>query len=105
MARQREGNLQRRIQAALRQEWPNCLVRKIHGSEYQHGGAHDLHACIRGFFVGIEVKLPGEERTSLQVEEHIALVNAGGISIVGTSPQQVIVTLRPLIANQPPRRR
>jgi len=99
MTAQRESGLQRRIQTAIRREWPGAFVRKIHGSEYQHGGAHDLHACIRGCFVGVEVKTPGEERTELQKQEHKELVNAGGISIVGTSPEQVISTLRPLLAN------
>jgi len=100
MARQAEGNLQRRIQQAIRREWPSAFVRKIHGSEYQHGGAHDLHCCINRHFVGIEVKRPGEERTELQRQEHIDLVKAGGISFVGTSPEQVIATLRPLLVNR-----
>src|SRR4051794_6280418 len=103
MAAQREGNLQRRIQARIRKEWPGSFVRKIHGSEYQHGGAHDLHCCIKGLFVGIEVKMPGEERSELQLREHVELVRAGGISIVGTSPEQVIAMLHVLLSNQPPR--
>jgi hypothetical protein len=94
MATQRESNLQRRIQHAIRTQWPCAFVRKIHGSEYQHGGAHDLHCCIDGLFAGIEVKVPGEEPTELQKHEHFELKRAGGISIIGTSPEQVIAELR-----------
>lgn len=101
MTTQREGNLQRRIQQRIRAKWPDAFVRKIHGSEFQHGGAHDLHCCINGLFVGIEVKMPGEERSQLQVREHVELVRAGGISFVGTSPEQVIAILHALVA--PPR--
>jgi hypothetical protein len=99
MATQREGHLQRRIQRAIRAEWPNAFVRKIHGSEFQHGGAHDLHVCIGGRFVGIEVKMPGKKPTELQQQEQRELAAAGGISLIGTSPEQVIAALRPLLAN------
>jgi hypothetical protein len=99
MARQGEGNLQRRIQRALKKEWPNCFVRKIWGGEFQHAGSHDLHVCIGGRFVGIEVKMPGKKPTELQQHEHIELQLAGGISLIGTSPEQVIAALRPLLAN------
>lgn len=40
---------------------------KVHGGKYQDVGQPDIIACIRGRFVGIEVKLPGGEPTGVQM--------------------------------------
>jgi hypothetical protein len=90
MARQPETRLQRKIQKAIRIEWPGSYVRKIHVSEYQSGGIADLLCCVLGYFFAIEVKIPGEEREELQVREAEEVLRAGGVSFQATSVGEAI---------------
>lgn len=52
------------IVTAIRREWPDAWVMKVHGSPYQMTGVPDLLVCVHGHLVGLEVKhrRPGESR-------------------------------------------
>ncbi len=63
---------------------------KIHGSAYMPAGTPDILACVRGTFVGIEVKKPkGGVVSELQKLKIKQVINAGGISFVARSVDDV----------------
>lgn len=56
---------------------------KIHGSAFMPAGTPDILACVKGVFVGIEVKKPKGGRVSdLQKLKLAQIEKAGGIGIV-----------------------
>lgn len=56
---------------------------KIHGSAFMPAGTPDILACVKGVFVGIEVKKPKGGRVSeLQKLKLTQIEKAGGIGIV-----------------------
>lgn len=56
---------------------------KIHGSAFMPAGTPDILACVKGVFVGIEVKKPKGGRVSeLQKFKIKQIEQAGGIGIV-----------------------
>lgn len=56
---------------------------KIHGSAFMPAGTPDILACVKGVFVGIEVKKPKGGRVSeLQKFKLAQIEKAGGIGIV-----------------------
>lgn len=56
---------------------------KIHGSAFMPAGTPDILACVKGVFVGIEVKKPKGGRVSeLQKFKIKQIEQAGGICIV-----------------------
>jgi len=52
-------------------------------------GEPDLICCFLGLYVGIEVKVPGEKPTDLQVEKLEDIYNAKGIAMYATSVEEV----------------
>lgn len=91
MPRQPEGKLAQKILTALREEggwWT-----KIHGGEFQAVGLPDIIGCYKGYFIGIEVKLPGEKPTARQrwVLNQIGL--ADGTATVVTSVEEALEVL------------
>lgn len=68
---------------------------KVHGSMYQPAGTPDILACVRGRFIGIEVKRPGGGTVSaLQRSKLNQIEQAGGISIVARSVEDVSTMLQ-----------
>jgi Holliday junction resolvase len=65
---------------------------KIHGGPHQPAGLPDIVACIRGHFVGIEMKAPGKEAnvTEKQAKKLRDIKKAKGITSVETSVEGVI---------------
>ena len=56
---------------------------KIHGSAFMPAGTPDILACVKGVFVGIEVKKPkGGRASDLQKFKLAQIEKAGGIGIV-----------------------
>ena len=47
---------------------------------YAQAGVPDILACIKGKFIGIEVKKPGETPKPLQTQFLLAIRQAGGIA-------------------------
>ena len=65
---------------------------KIHGSSFMVKGIPDIIACIKGLFVGIEVKAPGRINNQSQ-EQKIHQKNielAGGIYLLVDNLKEVV---------------
>lgn len=68
---------------------------KIHGHPAQESGIPDIVGCYQGYFVAIEMKLPGEvgdvsPRQRMQLER---IRRAKGVSVVCTTPQEALAVL------------
>jgi hypothetical protein len=87
-----ETQLQRRIQRALKDKWPNSYMFKIHGGPYQHVGLPDLIGCIQGRFVALEIKHPDQYHPLSRAQQVIIgrLIGAGGIVAVVETVAQAI---------------
>lgn len=70
-------------------EAEGVFVFKIHGGPTMLAGLPDLIACVRGRFVGIEVKQPGQKPSAVQEHVHRKIRKAGGEVIVATSVDDV----------------
>lgn len=86
-----ETRLQRKIQEAIKKEYKDGYVFKVHGGQYSQG-VPDLIACIEGTFFGLEVKLPGKEKRVTELQRHnLDKINlAGGQGWVVTSVEQAL---------------
>ena len=64
---------------------------KIHGSTFQQVGIPDILACVKGTFVGIEVKDIGKEYNTSEAQKvHIEnIISSGGRAVVVSSVEQV----------------
>lgn len=95
MAKKRETNLQRRIQKAIRDEFPNIFMFKVHGNEFQPSGIPDLLGCVCGIFFAIEVKLPEEGVLSqLQIDTIEEIAEAGGVVGVAETVEEALAIVR-----------
>jgi hypothetical protein len=90
MPRQPEGKAKQAIKRYL--EGEGAVVYAIHGGDgpFQEVGIPDLLACWHGYFVGIEVKQPGQKPTKLQQRNLDRIAAAGGLSLVATSVEDVV---------------
>lgn len=73
-----------RVGAAIR-NWlteRGVFVFKVHGGPMMMAGLPDLIACVKGRYVGIEVKMPGNTPSARQRYVHRKIENAGGEVIV-----------------------
>ena len=73
---QPEARLQRKIQIALRAN--GAFVFKIHGSQHMMAGLPDLIVCKDGKFIGLEVKMPGNKPSQVQILRMRQIERAGG---------------------------
>jgi hypothetical protein len=91
MAKQKPENaLKSKIKKYLKEEFPGSWWMSVHGGPWQQAGVPDLLGCVEGTFVGVEVKLPGGKHpvTPLQKATLEAIEQAGGVSVVATSPEE-----------------
>lgn len=58
----KESYLTKKIRVKLKETYGGIWV-KIPGGPFMVSGFPDLVGCVDGFFIGIEVKLPGKEKT------------------------------------------
>lgn len=56
------------------------LARKVHGSSYGVAGDPDIDACINGRACKIELKMPGNEPTPVQMGRLRAWAKVGALS-------------------------
>lgn len=77
---QPESRLQRAIQHALMNR--GAFVFKVHGSQYMMTGLPDLVLCYRGWFVALEVKMPGNDASPAQKLRIKQIRKAGGRAYV-----------------------
>lgn len=84
-----EAEITKRSVKALRKRGHFAV--KIHGGPHQVAGLPDISACIRGHFVGIEMKASGKEGTltEKQAKKLRDIKKAGGVTAVCTSVEQV----------------
>lgn len=60
---------------------------KVHGGLFQMAGLPDLIGCVRGRFIGVEVKLPGKLHKLTKRQSRILKLirKAGGLAFVTDS--------------------
>lgn len=93
MAHKPETRLQRGIHQAVIREFGGWLF-KVHGGMWQDAGVPDLVGTIGGFFVAIEVKMPGTGKVSKIQELTMSRIRAqGSIAIVADSPNSAVQQL------------
>ena len=84
----RETQIVRRIIRWLHAEGHFAI--KIHGSAMQRAGLPDIIACVKGRYVGIEVKRPGNGPTPLQKLRLQNIRDAGGIAGVAACLEDAV---------------
>ena len=73
---QPEARLQRKMQDEIRRR--GGFVFKVHGSAHMMAGLPDLVCCYRGFFIGLEAKMPGNKTSARQDLVHDMIRKAEG---------------------------
>ena len=73
--------------------WNGCYLVKNWGGPIGSPGRPDLEGCIRGKFIGIEVKTGTGELSKDQREHKRRIIEAGGIFIEARSLEDVEDTL------------
>jgi len=68
---------------------PCCLARKRWGGGMGVAGEPDIDACLRGLSLQLEVKRPGEKATPLQLKRLEQWRQAGALTAVVTSVEEV----------------
>ena len=74
-----ESSITRTIQKYLQKT--GAWEYKTMGSPYTRTGVPDLLVCYKGVFIGLEIKVPGEDPTKIQQFEIAMIKKAGGISL------------------------
>ena len=87
-----EAPIRKRINAYLKRM--GAWVYHPHGAGASMAGAPDLLVCYKGRFLGLEVKRPGGKATELQAHTLEEITEAGGVSSVVTSVEEVETILR-----------
>jgi len=68
---------------------PKCKAIKIHGNAYTEAGTPDIAGCIQGRSFWIELKRPGEEPTVIQRKRIREWSDAGAITGVAESMDDI----------------
>lgn len=76
MGNQPESKLSREIMNALRVN--KAFVWKNHGGPMVMGGLPDIAGVYRGYFIGLETKMPGGTVSAIQSLRHQQIREAGG---------------------------
>ena len=84
-----ESTLQRKIQKYLKEKLANAVVWKNHGNQYSVLGLPDIMCIYRGKMICIEVKIPGNKPTKLQEVTLKKMEDAGAITGVAYSVEDV----------------
>lgn len=84
-----ESNLQRKIQKYLKEILPGSVVWKNHGNQYSVKGLPDIMCVANGKMICIEVKIEGNKVTKLQEITLQKLQDAGAITCIAYSTQDV----------------
>ena len=90
---QPESKLSRKIMDAIRLQGHFCF--KVHGSEFMMAGLPDIIVCAKGYFIGLETKLPGS-RGNVSPRQHYVhsqIDNAGGVARVVCSVPEALAVI------------
>lgn len=88
---------EKRIEKSIKDwlELNNCWLLKVQGgSNAPSTGVPDILTCIKGRFVGIEVKTPTGRVTKIQQYQIDQINKSGGFAFVATSLEDVRMELR-----------
>lgn len=87
---QPESKLSREIIKVLRLN--GVFAFKVHGSETMMAGLCDIIACVDGYFIGFETKMPAKRNNVSPRQEfvHGQIRAAGGKAVVVCSPQEAM---------------
>jgi len=90
MGNQPESKLSRKIMKDLRAQGYFCF--KVHGGPTMTAGLPDIIACVDGYFVGFETKMPDERDnvTPKQQMVHTQIRAAGGKAVVICSSAEAL---------------
>lgn len=85
----RETDLSKKQAARIRDRGGFAV--KTHGDPRQRKGLPDIIGTYKGWFIGIETKLPGKENTLTKIQAHTLLLikRAGGLAFMMTTVAQV----------------
>ncbi len=103
MPKKPETRRQKKIRRALEREFGGFWF-KHHGSEFSEVGIPDLIGCVGGFYVGVEVKEPGETAEAIQKTIHKKIRGAGGICVTSCSESYIISVVREALESAKGRR-
>lgn len=92
---QPEAKIGRKIREYL--DGIGAFTFKVHGGPQMMAGLPDIICCYKGFFIGIEVKQPGQRPTPRQEFVHSMISRAKGVVIVATSVECVQRVIESLI--------
>lgn len=84
---QNENKVQKDIQDYLSSI--NAYRFKVHGDIFMRAGIPDIICCLKGRFIGIEVKDGDNKPSSLQIAHGRQIKKAGGLFLVAYSVQEV----------------
>jgi hypothetical protein len=89
-----EKDYVRKIKEAIKKQWPQAYIFKVHGSVFS-AGIPDLVGCVNGLFVGIEVKQPTTMKnvTALQAKNIEWINKAGGLAFVCSDPKEAVAKI------------
>lgn len=94
-----EAGVVRQIARAVTAKYPDVFMWKVHGGPMQAVGMPDLCLCVKGLYVGIEVKFqrPGESRqhtlgrvTEPQKARIRQIIAAGGMAGVALNADEAL---------------
>jgi Holliday junction resolvase len=91
---QPESRLSRQIMEALRAR--GAFVFKVHGGPTMMNGLPDIIVCYRGWYIGLETKLPGGRTSAVQNLRHGQITEAGGVARVVHSVAEAVAVLAEL---------
>jgi len=94
-----ESRLQLKIRKRLEEEVGGWWI-KVWGGPFQQGGLPDLFGCVKGYFIGIEVKIPGKEPTELQYQVLGHINDNGGLGIWVDSVEEAVEKVQAFLASK-----
>jgi hypothetical protein len=74
-----ETRITKKIVARVRTDYPDSFIFKVMGGAFTTAGIPDLIWILQGRFIGLEVKVPGNTASKIQVYVHSLIRRAGGI--------------------------
>lgn len=100
-----EADLVKRIKNQLEKEYPKSFWFKTHGGPFQMAGLPDLLGALNGWFIGIEVKLPGKEKNLTTKQQAVIrmITKAGGIAFMSTSVDHALNEVKSQLTKKNPR--
>lgn len=88
---QPEARLGAQIRKALTER--GAFVFKVHGGPMMMAGLPDLIVCYRGRYIGVEVKMPGNKPSAVQLRVHEQMRRAGATVVVAYSVEDALASL------------